>query len=151
MGLKDILTEDLIDTQVDVANWEEAVRAVGRLMVRQGAIEERYIDGMIRTAKELGPYIVIAPGIAIPHSRPEDGVLRNSMAFITLKTPIEFGNKDNDPVRLVIAFGAVDKDQHIATLADLARILEQPDKVQALQSATNAREFMDIMLNETTG
>lgn len=150
MGLRDILTEDLIDTHVEVADWEEAVRAVGRLMVRKGAIEERYIDGMIRTAKELGPYIVIAPGIAIPHSRPEDGVLRNCMAFITLKTPIEFGNKDNDPVWLVIAFGAVDKDQHIATLADLARILEQPDKIQALQSATSVREFMDIMLNETT-
>ena len=53
-------------------------------MVKNGTIEERYIDGMIETVKNLGPYIVIAPGVALPHARPEDGVIEPSMSLVTL-------------------------------------------------------------------
>ena len=53
---------------------------------------------MINAVEELGPYIVIIPHIAIAHARPSDNVLKNGISLITLKEPVEFGNKDNDPV-----------------------------------------------------
>ena len=71
MKLEEILPIERIILNVKVENWEEAIRAVGRVMVDTGVVEERYIDGMIKTTKELGAYIVIAPGVAIPHSRPD--------------------------------------------------------------------------------
>lgn len=49
------------------------MRIGGELLEKSGAIEPRYIDAMINTVKEIGPYIVIAPGIAMPHARPEAG------------------------------------------------------------------------------
>jgi len=148
MNLKDLLDLDTVDTQVEVTDWEDAVRAVGRLMVADGAVEERYIDGMIRTAKELGPYIVVAPGIALPHSRPEDGVKRTCMAFITLKTPVEFGNEINDPVDLVVAFGAVDNKQHIDALRGLATILGNEKSVQRLRETQTREELLEIMWSQ---
>ncbi len=145
MNLRELLTAERVATKVRVDNWEHAVRAIGRLMVDSGVVEERYIDGMIHTAKELGPYIVIAPGLALPHSRPEDGVLEPCMALITLDPHIEFGNPDNDPVDLVIAFGAVDNEQHVEALRDMATILSEPGNLEALRAAETKEEILEVM------
>ena len=56
-----------------VADWKESVVSSGQLLLRDGCIDAGYIDKMIETCQELGPYIAIAPGIAILHARPEDG------------------------------------------------------------------------------
>jgi len=125
LDFADLLTIDRVTVGVKAEDWRDVVRQVGRLMVATGGVEERYIEGMIRTAEELGPYIVVAPGIAMPHSRPEDGVLEPCMALITLREPIEFGNPENDPVRLVFAFGAVDNAQHVQALQQIATIFAQ--------------------------
>ncbi len=52
---------------------------------------------MIRVAKN-SAHIVIAPGIALPHARPEDGVIDSTVAVVRLAEPVNFGNEDNDPV-----------------------------------------------------
>jgi mannitol/fructose-specific phosphotransferase system IIA component (Ntr-type) len=150
VNLKQLLTAERVATNVKVDNWEDAVRAIGRLMVDTNVVEERYIDGMINTAKELGPYIVIAPGIALPHSRPEDGVLAPCMALITLAPPIDFGSSENDPVRVVIAFGAVDNQQHVQALQDMALILSDSDNLNALQSAEIEEEILRVMWSSPT-
>jgi mannitol/fructose-specific phosphotransferase system IIA component (Ntr-type) len=151
LALTDLLTKEQVAVQVPAKDWRDAVRQVGRLLVQSGAVEERYIDGMIHTAEELGPYIVIAPGIAMPHSRPEDGVRRPCMALITLKDPINFGNAENDPVRLVFAFGAVDQKQHIEALSQLAgafsRFFSEKGGIQSLLDARTPDELMRTMLD----
>lgn len=145
MELKELLTEDRIAIKVKAGNWEEAVRKVGQLMVDTGVVEDRYIDGMIRTTKELGPYIVIAPGLAIPHSRPEDGVIETCYAIAILESPVEFGNPDNDPVYALIALGAKDHDGHVEALQTVAEILMVPENLEALKFAGSKEEVMRIM------
>ena len=55
------IKKEALRTKVVAQDWQEAVRAAGDLLVENHYVEERYIDGMIRTVEELGPYIVIAP------------------------------------------------------------------------------------------
>lgn len=74
--LKDLLTKDTIRVNIDAKDWEDAIRKGGDLLEKNDSIEHRYVDGMVETMKEIGPYIVIAPGIAMPHARPESGVKR---------------------------------------------------------------------------
>jgi len=145
MKLEEILPIERIILNVEVDNWEEAIRAVGRVMVDTGVVEERYIDGMIRTTKELGAYIVIAPGVAIPHSRPEDGVLATSLAFAQLNPPINFGNKDNDPVHILFALGAFDHNEHVEALGQIAEILSDPDKFKNLLEANTVEAVTEIL------
>ena len=52
------------------AGWREAVRLAGAALVRSGAAREGYSDEMIRMIDEHGPYVVIAPGLALAHARP---------------------------------------------------------------------------------
>lgn len=144
MNLKEMLRPSLVAVDIEVKDWQEAIRACGTLFINDGATEERFTDAMIHVAKEFGPYIVVAPGIALPHARPEDGVIKASMAVVKLKTPVNFGNKDNDPVWLLVALAAVDHQQHIQGLAELAGVLGNNDNVEKLKKCNSAEELLDV-------
>ena len=143
--LQEMIYSDTILLDVEVKDWQEAIRVSGELLVKTGAVETRYIQAMIETVKSMGPYAVIAPGVALPHARPEDGAKKPCMSLITLKTPVNFGNKDNDPVKLVVAFATLDKTAHIKALTRLARILGDPEKVEALKNAKDKQLVEEIV------
>ena len=139
---------DRIATGVRAADWRAAVRAAGNLLEASGATEARYTEAMLRAAEELGPYIVIAPGLALPHARPEDGARRACMAVITLDPPVAFGSPENDPVRVVIALGAADADGHVLALAQLMAALENPEDMNALLRARTREDVTRVLLRE---
>jgi len=145
MKLEELLPKERIAVSVQAADWESAVRALGQLMHDTGAVEERYIEAMINTTKELGPYIVIAPGVAIPHARPEDGVIEPSLAFAKLSTPVEFGNKENDPVSLLFGLGALDHEHHVSALQKIAEILMDETKFQNLMNAETVEDVSNTL------
>ena len=145
MKLEEMLSKERIAISVQAEDWEAAVRAVGKLMFDTGVVEARYIDGMVNTTKELGPYIVIAPGVAIPHSRPEDGVISPCMAFVKLASPVEFGNKENDPVHLLFALGALDHEQHVDALRQIAEVLMDEKKSKKLFEAGSIQDITGVL------
>ncbi|WP_312889803.1 BglG family transcription antiterminator [Pelorhabdus rhamnosifermentans] len=140
--LKDLLIESTIRLNVEVKDWEEAIRIGGELLEGGGFVEHRYIDAMIRTVKEMGPYIVIVKGIAMPHARPEDGAKKIGMALLTLKKPVEFGNKENDPVNVVIFLCAIDNVTHLKALAELMQLLDDEAFKQLADRAVNKQEIL---------
>ncbi len=148
MNIKDLLRPNLVELNVSVTDWEDAIRAVGRLLVADKAVEPRFVDAMIRVAKEFGPYIVLAPGFAMPHARPEDGCIRSSMALITLAKPVEFGNPQNDPVNVVVALAAVDNQGHIEGLSDLAEVMSEDGIVEKIAASGSVGEVLAIMYQE---
>lgn len=105
------------------ADWQGAIRLACGLLEERAAVRSEYADRCIATVEEHGPYIVLTPGIALAHARPEDGVQRLGVSVVTLAEPVEFGHLDNDPVDVVFAFGSPDDEQHLAVLAELARQL----------------------------
>ena len=145
-SLGELLPPQRIMLHAQVNTWEEAVQLVGRLMVKDGTVEERYIESMVSTTRRLGPYIVVAPHLALLHSSPEDGVLQPGFALATLKHPVRFGNRNNDPVSLVISIAAVDAIQHSQALRQMAAILSDPANVQAIAEAQNKEEVLNILL-----
>ena len=145
MNIKELLPVERIAIGVPVNDWESAVRVVGRLLVDTGVAEERYIEGMITTTKELGPYIVIAPGVAIPHSRPEDGVISTALAFASLDPPVNFGNEANDPVRILFALAALDHTEHVEALKGIAEILTDQELFEQLLNAETITDVTAIL------
>lgn len=139
---------DQIAMRVQSRNWQEAVRQSGELLVAAGLADPGYIDAMIQTTQELGPYCVLAPGIAMPHARPDETVKQSGFSAITLKHPVEFGNPDNDPVYLVIAFCTLDHDAHIKALSMMAESVSRPDFLEMVKKAQDAEE-LEAILNAT--
>jgi mannitol operon transcriptional antiterminator len=130
---------------IEVNNWEEAVKISGDLLVKAGSVEGRYTKAMIDSVKELGPYVVIAPGVALPHARPEDGVHEPCMSLVTLKTPVNFGNKNNDPVKIIVSFGTTDNKTHIEALTKLARIIGDSEKLELLKNAPDYETVEEVI------
>lgn len=126
-------------------NWVDAVKLAGRMLVVDGIVEERYINAMIRVTEELGPYAVIAPGVAIPHARPEDGARDVGLSVLIVRNGVNFGSP-NDPVYVVIGFAAKDKTSHLGILKELAELLSTPDLVEELRSLSSPEKIIEILI-----
>lgn len=144
-SLDQLLTSSTIALQAQAANWEQAVRLAGKLLLLDGSITAEYIDAMVNAVKEIGPYMVIAPGIALAHARPEDGVLSVCMSLVRLADPVEFGAEKNDPVDLVFALGGSDNKEHISALKQLAEFLQDESLVASLRVCKTVREAQEIV------
>jgi mannitol/fructose-specific phosphotransferase system IIA component (Ntr-type) len=141
----ELFNERLIELDVEVKTAEEAIRKAGSLLVSEGKVEKRYIDEMVRGFQEIGPYIVLAPSIAIPHARPEHGVLEQGISLIRLKNPIVFNHPKNDPVLLVCAICGVDNTSHISMLQSLASVLGDKSKLEIIMSSQDKQEILSII------
>jgi mannitol operon transcriptional antiterminator len=147
--LKEILTTELISAKFEATSRDEAVTESGRLLVNKGLADEAYIRAMIKNVEVNGTYIVIAPGIAMPHARPEEGALDIGLSIVTLKEPIPFGHPKNDPVKIVVGLCAIDHQSHLKALTELADILMDEKKVERLIMAENAEQILDIIKEES--
>lgn len=127
-------------------NWEEAVRGAGKLLLDAGHIEESYIERCVDTVKSEGPYMVLTKGIALAHTRPGEDVHGEAISVLSLETPVEFGHKDNDPVKVVFLLAALDNNSHINVLMELAQKLSEPGVREALQECNNADEMYEMLV-----
>jgi mannitol/fructose-specific phosphotransferase system IIA component (Ntr-type) len=143
--LSDIINENLIRLKVSAKNWEDAVRKSASALLENDKITAPYIDAMISTAKESGPYIVITKHVALPHARPEAGAKETAMGIAVLEYPIEFGNKGNDPVKYVFSLSAVDHESHLQAMAEFLELLEKEEFYDVLDKAKNAEEIMSYI------
>lgn len=147
--LKEILTIDLIKAKFKAASRNEAVTESGRLLVNQGLADESYIQAMLKNVEVNGTYIVISPGIAMPHARPEEGALDIGLSIVTLKEPVVFGHPKNDPVKIVVGLCAIDHQSHLKALTELADILMDEKKVERIISAETAEDILEIIKEES--
>ena len=139
------LTETGIVLGADAADWRAAVRLAGSALTAVGSARAGYSDEMIRMIEEHGPYVVIAPGLALAHARPGPDVIGDGLAVVTLREPVDFGHPHNDPVRVVLGLAILRVESHLASVAAIANIFNDSDAVSALAAATSADEVLAIM------
>lgn len=144
-SISNLLNRHTVRARLALDDYDQAIERVGELLVKAGYTTPAYTQAMQRVLQEMGPYAVIAPGIALMHARPEDGVLKPCFALVTLSLPVPFGHSQNDPVDLVFAFGAVDKQAHIEALRQLAQLLSDPAALQSIRSAPNDETLLDVI------
>ena len=149
--LSALLSERAVRIGASAADWRAAVRASGAALVASGATDDGYTDEMIRTVEELGPYIVIAPGIALAHARPSPSVRHAGLSLVTLARPVAFGHKSNDPVRLVVGLAAPDADGHVSALATLADFLSDEGRREQLLAAADAGTVQALVARYEAG
>ncbi len=132
--LKDFLKGN-ITLKERVIDWQEAVKIAAQKLLEKGNIEENYIEKMIENIKKLGPYIVLADDVAMPHSRPEDGVNKTGISLLKLNEGVSFGKETS--VRLVFVLAAQDSNSHIEMITELVDMLQDEEKLtNILQSKT---------------
>ena len=149
--LQDLLSEDNVSFHYPAETWEDVIRHGGQLMVDAGFTELTYTEAMIDVVRDMGPYIVLAPGLAMPHARPEMGAKQVGTALVTLEKPIDFGSPENDPVSVAIFLCAPNKDEHIQLLTDIATLFEDEEFLDAavnFESIEDVQAFLSEHLDE---
>lgn len=137
----DMLADESVLLDRPCLDWREAVAAAGEGLVAAGLTTDEYTREMIATIEKLGPYIVIAPGLALAHSRPSPSVLRTGFSWLRPAEPVEFGHDTNDPVHLVVGLAATDHTFHQRALMELANLFLVPGVMERLNAVEDAEEL----------
>lgn len=145
--LTDIVSPDKILLQQSVSDWQQAITLAAKPLLDSEYIYPKYITAMINTVKNYGPYIVIAKGVALAHARSEDGVKNMGLSIMTTKEPINFGNPENDPVKIIFCLAAPDPTTHIDVMRSLVNIINEDWKIKQLSEIDNINKFIS-KLNE---
>lgn len=147
MGFIDyVVNEKAIICKLDVDNWEDAILKGGRVLTDKAAASPDYLTTIVQKCKDNGPYIVIAPGIAMPHARPEEGALALGYGLVTLKRAVKFNDPDNDPVSLLIFMAAPNVKAHNEeAVCQIADLCDDEAVVEAIVNASSASEIMKIL------
>lgn len=149
--LQDLLSEDNVSFRYPAETWEDVIRHGGQLMVDAGFTDPTYTEAMIDVVRDMGPYIVLAPGLAMPHARPEMGAKQVGAALVTLEKPIDFGSPENDPVSVAVFLCAPNKEEHIQLLTDIATLFEDEEFLDAavnFESIEDVQSFLAEHLDE---
>lgn len=139
------LTPDAVAAKQHAESWQDAVRVVGNLHHKAGTATEEYTDAMIAAIEKFGPYVVLAPGVAVPHAATASGVIRGGLVVATLAEPVNFGSPANDPVDLLISFAAFDHDSHIERIKQLGKALADEALLAQLRAATTDDEILTAL------
>lgn len=145
--MDDLIRKENIQVGVDVASWQDAVRSVGNLLLQAGSITAQYIEEMIQAVVELGPYMVLMPGFALAHAAPSAAVLRDDISLITLKTPVAFGNAENDPVKVVLCICCKDRESHRTTLQRVALSVMEDGMIDNMAAAKSVDGLLALLQN----
>lgn len=141
------LTGETIELNVPATDWRDAIGKAGGLLEKNNSIQKEYTNSMIKAVEDLGPYMVIMPGIAFAHARPDASVLEDALSMITLDTPIKFGHSGNDPVEIVFAIGAKSSENHVEFIESLANFLDSTENLEIIKNCKDKEELLKIINN----
>ncbi|SKA93911.1 transcriptional antiterminator, BglG family [Caloramator quimbayensis] len=143
--LKDLITWKTILLNAECSTWQEAIKLGTDILSENNYVDDRYYDAIMENFKNIGPYMVVAPGIVLSHARPEDGVKKLSMSLVTLKNPVNFGSELNDPVKLIITIAAIDNESHLKALSQLMELFMNSNDMNEIYKAKTKEEIINIV------
>ncbi|GGB58671.1 PRD domain-containing protein [Virgibacillus dakarensis] len=143
--LSDLLTEDMIQFTDKELGWKEAISTAAQPLVEANKVQKRYVSAMVKKVEEVGTYIHIGNGIAIPHARPEEGVNQIGMSFLRTTTPVKLLDKEEHKIDIFICLAAIDNEAHLKALSHLTRILGDKTALKALKDAKTTEDVIKII------
>ena len=146
--IEDLLTDQKINLNIDAKDWRDAIEKAAQPLLANKSINTNYIESMEKSVDKFGPHIVIGPHIALAHARPEDGVNNLDVSVATLKKPINFGNKQNDPVKIIFVLAAIDSYSHLNVLKAIINLINDQTRIEKLSEITNVKEFKDLLFSK---
>lgn len=143
--LMDLLPPEAIQLHVSCSDWKDAVRKSAAWLLETDAITEHYIEAMIENITTNGPYIVLAPGFALPHEALDAGAKRTGMSMIRLETPVPFGKEGMDPIEWVCCLSTIDKEVHLKAMFHLVNLFYNQSFRENILRCTSGEEIYRVI------
>ena len=129
----------------EAADWRDAIRIGCKPLLADGTIDERYQKKVIECVEEYGPYIVLLPGVAMPHSQQgSEGVFKTAIGFMKVEKPVSFVEGDPEKyANLFFTLASCNPTEHLANMCQLAEMLGDDDLLQDLMD--NVHNEADLL------
>lgn len=114
-------------------------------LIKQDKVDQSYLDAIKAKHEEIGPYYVLAPKIAMPHARPEDGVYEASLQVTVFKNGVDLESEDNGDVYFSVTLAAMDSDSHIQTIVALSDLFQNDADIDAIIAADSEADIAAIL------
>jgi PTS system mannitol-specific IIA component len=144
MRLIDYFPASSISVRDLAGSWQQAIDYSMEPLLKNGYIDEKYIQAIKDSTLNNGPYYILAPGVAMPHARPECGALKTGLSLTLLKSPVVF-DQGNQPVSLLIGLSATDSTSHIDAIQALSELLCEDENIASLLAATSEKQLAEIL------
>jgi len=124
------------------ADRTEAIRRAGAVLVESGAVEPAYVESMLAREESVSTYV--GEQVAIPHGTLAGRSLirRDALSFVRFGEPVDWGGAGEVTVAIGIAATG---DGQVEVLAQLATILLDPDRAQALRDAGSPEQVVELL------
>jgi PTS system nitrogen regulatory IIA component len=144
MKITDVLTPDMTLCNLPGASKKRVLENLSAFISQQLGGDTEQTDQLFHSlvARERLGSTGIGEGVAIPHCR-ASGFRRIHGCLIKLDKPIDFDAQDDKPVDLIFALVVPEEknDEHLATLARIAALMQDDDSRQSLRQCSNNEEL----------
>jgi PTS system ascorbate-specific IIA component len=127
--------------------WREALREGVKPLIADGSVEPEYADCLIQNVEKHGPYIVLLPGLAMPHAMEGAvGTNRSAISFMRVKEPVHFGAEDDPDTSAQVFFtlSDVDAESHLQNMQRLAVVMSNEEVIEKLKAIESPEELFEI-------
>ncbi len=145
MKIGDVLKPNRVVVGLRVADKAQLLQDLARRSSAELSLDQQVIFTALQARENLGS-TGLGKGFALPHARLD--VLSDPYAlFVRLARPIEFASVDERPVDLVMMLLSPrdGSNQHLATLAALARPLRDEAIVRRVREAPDAAALHGVL------
>lgn len=140
-ALAAMLEPQAVQVDVDLASRKQAFEFAARLLAQQLGLTARDLVEHFFERERLGS-TALGCGVAIPHARVA-GLREPCAAVLRLKSPIDYGGPDDEPVVLLI-FMLVPQlatQEHLQSLAEITEMLSEPALRDSMLAASEAGQL----------
>jgi PTS system nitrogen regulatory IIA component len=149
MKITDILTQKMTQCDLPGGSKKRVLENLSAFVTDQLGGNTEQADTLFHNlvARERLGSTGIGEGVAIPHCR-VSGFNRIHGCLIKLEDPVDFGSLDDQPVDLIFALIVPEEqnDEHLATLARIASMMQNDQSRQSLRQCNNNEELFNTAL-----
>lgn len=134
----ELLKQENVQICETADNWKDAIKKSVLPLERSGYVKECYKEGIIENIEKLGPYIIIADHIALPHARPEQGAVETQIGVTLFRKDIEFEGREAS-ARLFVTLAAKDSNSHLDALMQISELLSDENVVDEILASPDVQ------------
>lgn len=146
MLLKEIVDKGLYHFAPGAASWQDSIKLSCKALEEAGIVGPKYADEIIKCVNENGPYIVIMPDIALPHSiENSPNAFGTAIAFTKFGKSVSFDDTDSEKSASVFfTLAATDDELHLKNMRKLFKMLTNEELCADLKKVTSKADLLAL-------
>lgn len=131
-----LFNKDNVQIADYVDDWKKAVKLASIPLMKNGNITNKYVDNIIQSVKDNGPYMVLTDYFALMHARPGVGVDKIGMSLLIVKHPVDMEGK---PIKIFLVMAAIDNKSHLESLQKIMNVFMDEKSYQTVLSGNKEK------------